>query len=334
MKAKGFGIESIHATDFSDVEIKAGRIDWPSLRERVGASIVDLDVRLNARAKSSIDIDMLDLSHASVSWHTSASITMVRSLRHLKNTPDDVTVTIPFSGCFIAEQDGLSSEVKPGQAVLLRAGRPSTLEVSRRCEFIGLRLSHALWAERLEGLQRGWLNNRGPHFLNTEAPAFRLLQSYFFGLRTVQADLSLLEGALVQRHIVELLDACMISRDAVARPVTQPVDLGIVRQTAQGLMMRHYQDATATIADIAEWMGSTTEIVEASFAAERTSFDLELMKIRMGQLGKALHDPEGSRRSIADLALSNGIDDMTDLISGFELFFGTDPDTYRRTRPS
>lgn len=332
MPANNIAVETLRFDDFSDLERSSGIVPAEALSRRVGNSLVKLELRLNSRARSCIEVGMLDLGGVAISWHTSNGISMTRDARHLTDAADDLTMTFPTLGSFEACQDGQISRVDVGSAVVLKANRPSKLELGARCEFIGVRFSHGLWSERLRAWAAAGTALDSPQRIDTCQPVFVLLRSYLFGLRTVRQALSKGEADLARGQIGELLTEALLHNDQRVQSGPK-LDPAIMRQAALDLMTRHHEDASLSIADVAGWMGTSVCAVDASFRRDGTSFEDELLRIRIGQIGRSLRDPSQSQGKLPQLALRHGIDDLNDLIAGFEVFFGTDPESYRRLLP-
>jgi AraC-like DNA-binding protein len=335
MSAKTVRVERVRVHDFSAHERAAGHIDWNSLRARIGASFVDLDVTLAARNASCLDIDILQLPGLFVSWHASAGISMDRGRRHLCEDVRDVTINIPVAGCLTASQDQQDRLVAPGQAVLLRAERESRVDVRERSEFVSLKLPEAGWTDSLSDRLGSLGAGSGPVMLDARGPSFVLLRSYLFGLRTIQMVLSPADLDLAKRHIMELVEACLDRNGDHPSPRHAAgdcgdADLARLRQASLVLMQRHYQDATVTMADVAGWLSVPASTLMCAFEVAGQSFDEALLLIRIGHLGRSLRDPALARKSVIELALQHGLDDAGEVAAGFDRLYGTDPDAYRR----
>ena len=331
MQTRPMRIETLRAQDFSEAEINAGQIDWPRLRDRVGTSIVDLDIKLSRTFKSMMQIDMLDLGGVNVTWHNSRGISMVRGNRHLVGTDPDVTVTIPLSGTFVAEQHGHAITVLPGQAVLLDASRASSIDIPETSTFIGLRLSHGVWTERFRNWRKPGAQPPGPFMLPTQAPNFALLLGYFFGMRAIQTALSPSDALVARSHLLDLIDGCVAWQPDV-EPSAQP--LAVLRAKTLSLMQRHHEDATLTIMDVADWISVTPADIDNSFTDIGTSFEAELLLMRVGHIGAALRKTALSLMSVSEVALAHGMDELREFYNAFERFYGMDPQTYRSMKTS
>ncbi len=331
MQMRPMQIRTLRAQDFSEAEIDAGQIDWPRLKDRVGSAIVDLDVRLSRKFRSTMQIDMLDLRGVNVTWHNSLGISMVREARHLAGSEPDVTVTIPLSGEFIAEQHGRAVTVSPGQAVLLDASRASRIDIPEKAAFIGLRLSHTLWTERFRAWREPGAMQAGPFLLPPQAPSFSLLVAYFLGLRAIQSPLSSVEALVVRSHLLELVDGCVTWGRSLEPKAHSPA---VLRDKALALMQRHHEDATLTVADVAEWLSAAPADIEACFQEAKTSFDAELMLVRVIHIGSALKKAGSCLMSVPEIALMHGMDELREFYGAFERFYGVDPQTYRSMKTS
>ncbi len=327
MSITGPVIQRISASDFSEAQRSAGRIDWPSLEQHLGRSVVGLDVCLSAHGRSSMEIDMLDLGDVSVSWHASTAISMARERHHLANSEQDVTLTMPMTGAFTARQGGICRVVARHHAVVLDAARASHIELAGCVEFIGIRLPLTLLRDH--GASRADCDAR---LMPTGTVPFTLLSSYIFGLRTLPAPLSVEQAALAGRHVSELVAQCLDRRAATCTALVRYPNVNIVREAALALMQRHYDDATLTVADVACWMQLSEGQIETSFADAGTSFDHELATIRIGHIGRSLHDPLLGGSTLEDIALMHGYDRSADMQMSFDRFFGTDPQSYRIVR--
>ncbi len=331
MQTRPVQIESLRAQDFSEAEINAGQIDWLRLKDRVGTSIVDLDVRLSRQLQSMMQIDMLDLGGVNVTWHNSRGISMVRGTRHLLGAEPDVTITIPLSGTFVAEQHGHAITVVSGQAVLLDASRASCIDIPETSTFIGLRLSHTVWTERFSNWRKPGSQPLGPFLLPSQAPNFALLLGYFFGMRAIQTALSPAEALVARSHLLDLVDGC-VTWEPDTEPSAQP--LAVLRAKTLALMQRHHEDATLTIMDIAEWISVKPADIDNSFNDAGTSFEAELLFMRVAHIGAALRKTAGGLLSVSEVALSHGMDELREFYTAFERFYGMDPQTYRSMKTS
>ena len=324
-------IETLRAQDFSEAEINAGQIDWPRLRDRVGESVVDMDVKLSRKSESAMQIDMLDLGGINVSWHNSRGISMVRGARHLVDAQPDVTITIPLSGTFVAEQHGHAITVAAGQAVLLDAARTSSIDIPETSTFIGLRLSHGIWTERFRNWRKPGAQPPGPYLLPTQAPNFALLLGYFFGMRAIQSALSPAEAIVARSHLLDLVDGCVTWKPDV-EPSMQP--LAVLRAKTLSLMQRHHEDATLTLADVADWISVTPADIDNSFTDIGTSFEAELLHMRVAHIGAALRKTSSGLMSVSEVALAHGMDELREFYNAFERFYGIDPQSYRTMKTS
>ncbi len=331
MQTRSMQIETLRAQDFSEAEINAGQIDWPRLKDRVGTSIVDLDVKLSRKSNSLMQIDMLDLGGINVSWHNSRGISMVRGARHLVDAEPDVTITIPLAGTFVAEQHGHAITVASGQAVLLDASRTSSIDIPETSTFIGLRLSRGVWTERFRKWRETGAQPPGPYLLPTQAPNFALLLGYFFGMRAIQTALSPAEALVARGHLLDLVDGCVTWQPDV-EPSMQP--LAVLRAKTLSLMQRHHEDATLTIADISDWISVKPADIDNSFTDIGTSFEEELVRIRVAHIGSALRKKSSGLMSVSEVALAHGMDELREFYNAFERFYGMDPQTYRSIKTS
>lgn len=325
-------IKQFRIRDVTDADSASGWVDWSVLSPRLGGVSVEMDIRLASRQRSHLDMDMVSLGGVDVLWYAVAGVSMVRTLRHVNGASPDITLTIPFSGCCEAVQDGVRSDARSGQAVMLRASRANSVEVTERGEFIGVRVSREVLSQACCDWLDATANQRGPMQISTDTASFKLLRSYLFGLRTIQGSIDAAEVQLARRHIIDLVEGSLLWRNDRLQAPLQPLDYTAIRQAARALMERHHADATISSEDVAGWMNLPTETVEASFVEDRTSFDSELLKIRLGHVGRSLRDPDGEARGVAELALNHGLDDSATLMQAFEAIYGTDPETYRRTR--
>ena len=331
MQTRHVQIEILRAQDFSEAEIEAGQIDWPRLKDRVGSSIVDLDVKLSRKLKSLMQIDMLDLGGVNLSWHNSRGISMVRGARHLVGCEPDVTITIPLSGTFIAEQNGHAITVASGQAVLLDASRASSIDIPEASTFIGLRLSHALWTERFRTWRKPGAQPPGPYLLPSQAPNFALLLGYFLGMRAIQTPLSAAEALVARGHLLDLVDGC-VTWEPDVEPSAQP--LAVLRAKTKALMQRHHEDATLTIMDVADWIAVKPADIDNSFSDVGTSFEAELLLMRVAHIGSDLRKSASTLLSVSEVALAHGMDELREFYTAFERFYGMDPQKYRTMRVS
>lgn len=334
MQRGALGIGSLRISDFSDEELATGLIDWKSLKRRVGQTLVQMDVRLKAQRASRLQIDMIDAAGLGVTWHDSSAISMERDHRHITDDDLATTLTLPISGRFTAEQDGHRVQIKAGQAVLLRGGRASIIQMAGSCDFVGLKLPRACLApEDARRIQR-LFERQGPTPLDCASPAFKLLQAYVFSLRTVRQGFGPAEAGLVRRQIVELVSLCLAGAHPPGESEAQDASLDTVRRAALELMNRHYQDATLSSGDVAGWLGSPPRAIEDAFAEAGGSFEAELTLIRIGHLARALQNPALAAQPVDHVALSHGIDHLADMLVAFEQFYGTDPESYRHLRRS
>jgi AraC-like DNA-binding protein len=324
-------IRHFRVRDVAEKALSAGWIDWPSLQHGIGPSYVSMDMRLGGTGQAGVSLDMMDLDGIYLNWSSATTVSMVRHDRHLGDG-NDITLTIPFSGSMRASQCGANAALGNGHAVILRAALPNDVDVAQRCNFVGVKLAEALLEERDTRLLRRLRAQAGPGLLATESPAFKLLRSYIFGLRTIPDGLSTSEAHLASRQVIELFELCLAYPLAGRLPAAVRLDYDSIRKAVRALMERHYQDATITEVDVAGWIGIEPSVIETSFAETNSSFDVELLKIRLGHIGRSLRDPASRQRRIGEVALEHGVDDSRALMLAFERFFGTDPETYRRTR--
>jgi hypothetical protein len=324
-------IRHFRVRDVAEKDTSAGWIDWASLQHGIGQSFVSMDMRLGPTVQAGVSVDMMNLDGINLTWSAATAVSMVRRDRHLGDG-NDITLTIPFSGSLMATQCGTSASLRSGQAVVLRAAFPNDVDVAQRCDFVGIKLAEAQLEEQGAALLRRLRADPGPGLIATESAAFKLLRSYIFGLRTIPDGLSTSEASLASRQIIELFELCLAYPVASGLPAAVRLDFDSIRKAARALMERHYQDATITTVDVAGWIGIAPGVIEASFAEANTSFEVELLKIRLGHIGRSLRDPASRKRRVAEVALDHGVDDIRSLGLAFERFFGTDPETYRRTR--
>lgn len=321
-------IGRVRSDELARLQDQRGLIEAARLRERIGGTIVNLDIFLRAGRQSSLAIDMISLAGIDVSWHSSRALSMERGARHIEGEDiRDVTLTMPLLGGFRASQGRFDRLVEQGSGVMLAASRESTIEVPEGAEFIGVRLSAAALERHGAGADLARWHEEGARQLNATSPSFKLLRGYLFGLHTICLDFSEEEVELASRHIVELARATMARSNGEG-------GLGdaALCASARALMRRHYQDATLSSGDLAAWLGLPVARLQRAFLAEGSGIEQELTTLRLSHLGRALQNPEQRSRPTGELAVLHGFADIEEMNRAFRKLYGIDAEGYRRLR--
>jgi AraC-like DNA-binding protein len=239
---------------------------------------------------------------------------------------DDLFLFINSGGAFVASQCGREVEIGVGGAYLM-----SCAEIGAFRWPLGMKLTVLRTSQQgVSQLVRNVYDSVG-RLLTPDNEGLRLLLPYLHVLHDAEPLNSAAARALVTRHVQDLLalalgavgDGCEIARGRGLRAARlKGIELHIENRLAQPELT---PDAIASHFHI------SPRTVQRLFESKGTTFTKFLLDRRLARAHAALGDLRGERRSIAEVALACGFENISYFNRRFRQRYGATPSDIRNS---
>lgn len=255
----------------------------------------------------------------------SSSLIVRREPAHIARDLDD-RVMIFFNAGTVKVNTlhlGRSTDLAPGEAVLLTQENPQAFDASKSGAALGLILPR----EAIDHWRREAHDLAG-HRHDYTSPVFRMMRTYCQLLADDGEVLSPEQGEMMRRHVVDLLGQWLGAGDA-GRTSSEDASLSARFTAIRRLMRRQSADPQLDIASVARQMGLSSRMVQHVLTVSGTSFSVLLNRLRCTRAAVMLADPAYANTRLPDLALACGYADYSHFFRAFRRHSGAAPSDLR-----
>jgi len=169
------------------------------------------------------------------------------------------------------------------------------------------------------------------HVIRRSNDALRLFMAYVKDLDDSQ-DLGSAElRKLVVAHIFDLLAVALrLSREGTHAKSRAGLS-GVRMRAVKKFIVGNLDSQNLTVAGVAAANGLSSRQVQRLFEAERTTFSEFIVLTRLQSAHAALTDPGQLQRSVSDIALASGFNDVSYFNRAFRRHYGASPSLVRQS---
>lgn len=229
-----------------------------------------------------------------------------------------------LSGSQRLEQDGRQVLLQPGDFAFYDGSRPHRLTFSRQ------------WGEIILNIPRPQLERLLPGAGHCTAVRVGCGQGAGALLRSHLSTMAQEMGALAPGELSQLADPTLgliATAMSGAVPVPPQRGRGVTLARAKALIERRLEDPQLDSAHIAAALGVSPRYLNRLFEAEHTSLMRHVWNRRLDRCREALRDPACAGRSIGEVALRWGFNDLSHFSRAFRARFGCSPREWRKGLP-
>jgi AraC family transcriptional activator of tynA and feaB len=228
-----------------------------------------------------------------------------------------------LSGSLIAEQDGRVALLRIGDAALCDADRPYKLHQKEAFEIACIRIPRQVFASRIGHLQRLSAYN-----FSERSELAPMVFAYLSRLVERAPNLGDSAGVKVSKNFSELLVAMVAEFAESNQPsLTEYRGLALVRVKA--VVERSLENSNATPASIAAELKLSQRYINQLLEDEGTSLSRYMWSRRLDRCAEQLRNSALRGRSVSQIALENGFNDLSHFSKAFRNRFGASPRSYR-----
>lgn len=240
----------------------------------------------------------------------------------------NVYVLAKLSGQSRYHYDGGCKRGGPGDVLLFDGGQAWASESPR-----GTHQTLVLKLDRDQVL--GGLGVEAPPAvwaLRAEQKLGGLVESYLRSLARIDARQARALGPQLIEHFHALL-AMAIQANLRSRPQAQAQGRALQLETIREHAEQHLGDPTLSPESVAARFGISTRYLHKLHAEHGQSFSKWLLQRRLEWCRRDIDDPTSGQRSITEIALSRGFNDLTHFGRCFRAAYGLTPREWRQLRP-
>ena len=292
--------------------------------EVVCRNLVDLDYRLIGQGQFDAafhrtPVNDLHLCRVQASPHcaerSTAGITRSASAALVFN--------FVLSGSLVAEQDGRVAHLKVGDGTLCDADRPYRLNSPEAFELACIRIPRQALARRISHLHRLSAYN-----LSERGELAPMVFAYLSRLVERAPKLSGSAGMKVSQNFTELLVAMVAELAASDQPpLTEYRGLALMR--VKEAVERQLCNSDVTPTTIAAELKLSPRYINQLLEGEGTSLSRYIWSRRLERCAEQPKEPAVRGRSVSQIAIDNGFNDLSHFSKAFRGRFGASPRDYR-----
>jgi AraC family transcriptional regulator, positive regulator of tynA and feaB len=290
-------------------------------------NLVDLDYRLLGKGQfdatlHNISVGSLHLCRIQASPHVAE-----RSVARISNASNSALVlNFVLSGSLIAEQDGRTTLLKPGDGALCDTDRPYRLHLDEAFDLACIRIPREFMACRVSHLNRMSARNFSEH-CQLAPMAF----AYLSRLVERAPNLTGRSSVTVSQNFIELLVA-LVSELAECEPLRLSEYRGYALVRIKETIERHLHQSDLTTGTIASELKLSQRYINQLFEAEGTSLWRYIWSRRLAKCAAQLKDPILLGRGISQIAIENGFNDLSHFSKAFRGRYGVSAREFRLSR--
>ena len=240
-----------------------------------------------------------------------------------RSTSATVVFNFVMSGSLVAEQDGRVARLKAGDGAMCDADRPYRLHSDESFDLACIRIPRQVVTSRISQLQRLSAYN-----LSERSELAPMVFAYLSRLVDRAPQLGVSAAAKVSRNFTELLIA-MVAEVAEARPPSLTEYRGLALMRVKATVERSLGRPDATAATIAAELKLSPRYINQLLEEEGTSLSRYMWSRRLERCAEQLRSSALRGRSVTQIAMENGFNDLTHFSKAFRNRYGASPRRYR-----
>jgi AraC family transcriptional regulator, positive regulator of tynA and feaB len=240
-----------------------------------------------------------------------------------RSTNSTLVFNFVLSGSLIAEQDGRIAQLRVGDGALCDADRPYRLHSDEAFDLACIRIPRQIIASRIGHLQRLSAYN-----FSERSELAPMVFAYLSHLVDCAPKLSDNAGLRVSQNLTELLVALVSEFAESGQPLlTEYRGLALMRVKAT--VERSLGKPSVTPATIAAELKLSQRYINQLLEAEGTSLSRYMWERRLERCAAQLRNSALRSRSVSQIAMENGFNDLSHFSKAFRNHFGASPRDYR-----
>ncbi|QSA97233.1 helix-turn-helix domain-containing protein [Methylococcus sp. EFPC2] len=298
------------------------RADW--LREVIGREYVRVEIRPPDEGGLFNEMTIRPWGAQRLSRIRSGAIGIDRLAGEpTRKDQDAYFAVILLAGRYSLEQDGRSAILRPGDMALYDATRPHRIRCPGHFSKLILSIPRPVLSARLPGAER--------------CTALRIPGNQGIGAVTSNfVRVSAAQAACLSREEIDALSERSVDLLTLALASVRPADRGWSRgrsaslQRIKNFIERHLPDPGLDASTVAGAVGLSSRYINDLFKNENTSLMRHVWLRRLENCRRDLADPAQAGRSVSDIALRWGYNDLSHFSRSFRQRYGLAPRDYRR----
>jgi len=239
---------------------------------------------------------------------------------------DDLVVVFIRGGYGVLRQNGRSTDVPAGAAVLTDNGEPASFAAPAGKHVTNVRFDRARLAEKLAGLG-GVLRSQ----VLTEGPALALMAGYVQRLESDEATMSAALQTAVVSHLYDLaalaLGATPDAADAAMRGGVRAARLAALKEA----ILAALPHGGLSLDAVARAQGISPTYARQLFAQDGTTFTDFVLERRLALAHRMLTDAALAHRTISEIAFECGFGDLSYFNRTFRRRYDATPSDVRES---
>jgi AraC-like DNA-binding protein len=295
------------------------RVDF--WREMVRRHFVPLHVEPLARGDFNGSVRLRSLAELDFARVQAQPMRATRCWSHIERSAgDEYFIGMHLSGVALAEQDGRSAELYPGDFALFDSARPYSIEFHNAGSFDHLivRMPRELLERRAPGIERATAVR-----VRVGSAAGRLVSPSLRGL------LSLTDGAAFVDPVLDMLAGAITHAAGLPSLPVSPRQQAL--RELKRYALAHLGDPELTPGRAAEACFMSVRQLHRLFAIEETTFGAFVKEARLCRCRYDLADPALATLTIAQIAQSRGYRSAPVFTRAFTERYGVGPRAFRQT---
>lgn len=287
-------------------------------RDEISRSVLGIDVRCVRDAVIDARVGIGQLRRLAITRLSLSPIEMIRSRELIGDGDAGFSMSIIEDGQFLASQNGEEVLLRPGQAVILSAARPSNLLTQSGGVLWGLKFT-------ADDLRHTGIDPQrfAGHRIDTST-TLKLLRSYAGTIAGALRAASPADVDMYDRHMGDLIGATL--RELDSRCLDERGGIRLARrQSLIAYIEKNARDPDLTLARAARALDMSERSVQSLLAEVETCFS-DLVRARRLETAYSALIADGQRRlRILDVAYESGFQDISTFNRLFRARYGMTP---------
>ncbi|MDN8618246.1 helix-turn-helix domain-containing protein [Variovorax ginsengisoli] len=293
-------------------------------QEVVCKALVDLECRPDGKNPFEASVSGTRLSALSVARIEASPHRVARLPAGISRSGDESLIfNFILAGVALAEQDGRSVVLKPGDGAVCDAQRPYYLRFDDAFKLITVKVPLASLSHRSAGVHR--ITARS---LTEAGQMCPILFGYLVGLNQQLPSLDAVASEKVARNFTELL-ASALDEATLNSPLPLSEYRAVALVRVKDFLERNLDawDLDATMVSAA--LNLSPRYINKLFEAENTSLARYIWRRRLERAASDLRDPARQSLGISAVAMAHGFNDLSHFSRAFRQRFEMSPRAYR-----
>jgi AraC family transcriptional regulator, positive regulator of tynA and feaB len=291
-------------------------------------TVVDLECRPQGKDQFDASVQGVRFNAFSLSSIEATAHRVSRLPSGISRSGSDALIfNFVVAGRALAEQDGRSVVLGPGDGAVCDAERPYTLRFDNAFKVLAVKLPRAALSHRAASVHRVTALS-----LAESGQLCPILFAYLVGLTERAAHLGASSADKVTGNFVDLLGAALdeaISNSPL--PLSEYRSMALMR--VREFVERHLGDCELDPATVASTLKLSPRYINKLFEADGTSLSRYIWRRRVERAATDLRDPAMQALGISAIAMALGFNDLSHFSRVFRQRFGMSPRDYRVDGP-